>query len=350
MNFRQALHGGLIGGLLMIQGLQGGVVFAQPTDATRAEARAHFDAGVTAFEARAFADALREFQAAYRIAPHPAVKVNIANCHEQLGNPVAALTHFEEFLAESENPPMAQRTQVERAIERLNEQVGFVRLSVQPPTARVRVDGRAIAPSLLAAPVRLEAGSHSVEARAGGYLTGAREFVVEPGATVDLALSLDAIPAAAEPALSPAPPLRTHDEPEEDDGDWALAPIQPLTVAVGATSLAAAAAAGIVALFASGAENDFEASDRIAQDPTQTPTVRLLAFNQSVADADRAEDLSLLADTIGFAAAAGVVTTGVLAVLDVVQDEDENAYSAFTIEPSVAVSATGVSGNVSLTF
>jgi tetratricopeptide (TPR) repeat protein len=60
-----------------------------------ARARTEFQRGVELFQGSDYQRALDAFQEAYRLAPHASVRLNIANCYEQLGRPVEALFHFE---------------------------------------------------------------------------------------------------------------------------------------------------------------------------------------------------------------------------------------------------------------
>src|SRR6478609_6664356 len=62
---------------------QSPAAFAQhaPDGATRARARQNFQTGVAAYQRGDFSVALEAFLTAYRLAPHPTVRVNIANCY-----------------------------------------------------------------------------------------------------------------------------------------------------------------------------------------------------------------------------------------------------------------------------
>ena len=72
-----------------------------------------FAAGVRHFEAGEFEDALESFTQAYRLKPHPIVRVNMANCFEELGRPVEAEFNYERFLSESAEQGGASPDQVE---------------------------------------------------------------------------------------------------------------------------------------------------------------------------------------------------------------------------------------------
>lgn len=170
-----------------------------PPVADRAEARRHFQLGVAAYTAGRWAAALEEFQGAYRLAPHPSVRVNIANCYAHLDRPTDALVHFEQFLAESPSAPDAQVTEVESQINQLRARVGELQLVVTPasvPGLAVTLDGQTVS---LGRPVHLAPGHHVVEALAEGHTTLRREIEAVAGQAQVLTLAL-------EPVAPPTPP------------------------------------------------------------------------------------------------------------------------------------------------
>ncbi|MBX7197194.1 MAG: PEGA domain-containing protein [Sandaracinaceae bacterium] len=156
----------------------------------REAARAEFDQGRRAFEAGAFREALDHFQEAYRLAPHPNVRVNIANCYDQLDRPIEALFHFEHFLTEADHPPAAQRREVESAITRLRQRVGSISLQITPDGAVITIDGSETRRAPVSEPVRVVAGSHTVEIQLEGYRAERQTVVVEGGGTARVALRL----------------------------------------------------------------------------------------------------------------------------------------------------------------
>lgn len=178
---------------------------AGPSTAERAEARRHFQQGVAAYTRGEWAVALEEFQSAYRLAPHPSVRVNMAHCYAHLDRPVEAITHFEQFLAESPSAQTAQTAQVEARIAELRARVGEVQVTVTPADAAglaVTLDGQAVSPGR---PTRLLPGRHVVEAVGGGYAPARREVEVTAGRSQVLSLTLErsAPPAAPAPVVEP---------------------------------------------------------------------------------------------------------------------------------------------------
>jgi tetratricopeptide (TPR) repeat protein len=68
-------------------------------------ARAHYVSAQAYYKQGRVADALREFEEAYRIAPRPAFHYNIAICHEKLGNDAEAIAAYQRYLEESPDAP-----------------------------------------------------------------------------------------------------------------------------------------------------------------------------------------------------------------------------------------------------
>lgn len=173
--------------LLFVGSLAASPAFAQED---REAARSEFEAGRRSFEAGAYREALEHFQEAYRLAPHPNVRVNIANCYDQLDRPIEALFHFEHYLSEAERPPAAQRREVESAIQRLRTRVGAISLQITPDGAQITIDGTETRRAPVAEPVRVTAGPHEVVIELEGYVTERQTVVVQGGGSARVAIRL----------------------------------------------------------------------------------------------------------------------------------------------------------------
>ncbi len=158
-----------------------------------AQAGVHFRGGVAAFTRGEYSVALSEFQSAYRIAPHHAVRVNIANCYMHLGRPIDALNHFESFLSEAAVAGPINRTQraeVDSQIAELRHQVGEVQVRIEPTSVRdpiVVVDGQTADARGL---VRMMPGRHTVEVSADGFSAGRQDVTVTAGQQSTVAILL----------------------------------------------------------------------------------------------------------------------------------------------------------------
>lgn len=172
-----------------------------------AEARRLFAAGRAAWERGEWSQALLAFEGAQRLAPRPAVRVDIANCLARLGLAAEALRQFEAFLDESVDATDDQRTAVEGEIARLRSQVGELQVIASPtgtPGLEVTVDGRVLS---LSGPSHLAPGSHALEVQATGFLPEHRPFDIAAGQALVLDVTLRPDPAAAPspaPAVAPA--------------------------------------------------------------------------------------------------------------------------------------------------
>lgn len=96
-------------------------VRAQPTD-TVADARQHFQSGKQLFDAGDYRGAIREFEAANRLAPAPLLLFNIGLAYERLGEAAPALQHFKAYL--EQQPNASNRSLVEIKIARMEGELG----------------------------------------------------------------------------------------------------------------------------------------------------------------------------------------------------------------------------------
>ncbi|MDP1822601.1 MAG: hypothetical protein Q8L48_05145 [Archangium sp.] len=83
-------------GLLLIAALQG-ALGAEPQEA-RAQAAAHFERAERFFEEGRYPESIREFEAAYALAPHPALLFNLGKCHERMGDLAGALGRYRAYV------------------------------------------------------------------------------------------------------------------------------------------------------------------------------------------------------------------------------------------------------------
>src|SRR6185295_4101772 len=137
---------------------------AQSAEETKARAKALFEQGVADYDAGRYEQALASFQEAYRIRPHPLVNVNIANCYDKLGKALQAVFHFQRFLESDAGSP-AQRDEVNKALERLTQQVGKVLLRITPDGALAIIDQGEQRKSPILEAIQLESGKHDLEVK-----------------------------------------------------------------------------------------------------------------------------------------------------------------------------------------
>lgn len=92
---------------------------AEITAEDKAAARQHFNNGKGAFELGRFADALREYEQAYKLAPLPGFLFNIGQCYRNLDNHEKAIFSFRLYLKKL--PDAKNRAATETLIEELQQ-------------------------------------------------------------------------------------------------------------------------------------------------------------------------------------------------------------------------------------
>ena len=326
------------------------LVIAAPALAqdTRDQARQNFGAGVEAFEAGQYESDLTSFQEAYRLAPHPSVRVNMANCYEHLRRPLEAMFHYEHFLTESPDAPPAQRAEVEEALRTLRGQVGEVTVRVVPDGALVRIDQAEVRRAPILHAIRMVPGSHLFEVRAEGYQSVRREFNVEGGQPADISIRLErgedtvAEPLPVVTAVAPAEEGATiAPEPEgAESGDdlgqsqetrETIAPLDsgggytlttPTIIAGAATGafLVATVVTGILALSANG---DFDDAVARSNDPSLSGPERAQARQDGLDAQSRANTLSTVTDVFLVTSIIGAGATTALFFLTQPDDEEQ---------------------------
>lgn len=314
---------------------------AQDRDA----ARVAFQAGVAAYGDGRYADALESFQDAYRIAPHPSVRVNMANCYEQLGRPVEAVDHFERFLIEASDADPAQSREIRAAITRLRATIGEIFLRVEPEGATVTIDGTTTLRAPILDAVKLVAGTHHIEVSLAGFGSVERRVELAGGGREEVRITLTAgttpMPVAgADPVADPpedgTPPPRDP-PPAERDGRRITTPVWiagGATVALGVTAL-------VVGILALGADSDFEQAVIDSNDPSLSPADRAAARADGLDAEDRASRRALVADILGGAAVAAAAATVVL--FFVTGDDDEDRYARARLRPIATHQSAGLS-------
>jgi hypothetical protein len=346
---------------------------AQDED-TRARAREQFGLGVQRYEAQDYTAALQAFQEAYRLAPHPMVRVNMANCYENLGRPLEALAHFERFLVEATSATRQQRREVETAIRRLQGQIGELQLSIAPDGALVTIDSSETRRAPLLEPVRLAAGTHRLEVRLEGYRTQHRELQVIGGRSERIVIQLERgadepprvaatttarpTPAAStttepRPATEPLPteprpatePLPTEPQPTaapastgapEETASAETEPTPELTgggsgfevratpalIITGSAAAVLTVAAVVSGALALNANDEFERAVLQSNDPSLPQAERELARRNGLSAADTANTASIVTDLFIVGA---ITSAGLAAFFLIVEGMDGGA-------------------------
>ena len=353
--------------------LSPGVAHAQEPD-DRERAHAEFSRGVEAFQAADYATALDAFQEAYRLAPHPAVRVNIANCYDRLGRPLEALFHFEHYLSEAERLTAAQRREVEGSIERLSQQVGSLTFQVTPDGARITIDGADQRRAPVVEPVRVTAGTHVVEVQLEGYAPERQTVDVQGGRTARVALRLRRAEAAiaatsttttsttgasttgttttateteaeattevatTEPVAEPVVEVPAEEPPREGGG---LRMTTPVWIAGGITAalLVGWAITGPLALVAN---SDFDAQVARSNDLSLSEAERQEAGDQARATAGTARALAITSDVLLVATALGAGATVFFFIIAQTEEDGREDTASLQLAPIVSPTSAGI--------
>jgi len=310
---------------------------ARAQEDERTRARTAFEHGVERYQAHEYQSALESFQEAYRLRPHPTVRVNMANCYDRLGRPMEAMFHFERYLAESgSDAPPGQRREVEAALRRLRGRVGEVAVTVTPDNAHIRIDGADERVGPFIEPIRLMPGRHTIAAGGvAGYTTAERAVDVEAGERAEVTLTLErsaggapaaggtgpqpaAQPAAGEADATSAPMVDGSGEPSDTGGGGGMTITTPVWIA-GALTLALGAGAAVTGILALGANSDFEDAVVESNDPMRSLEQREASARRGH---DAAADASTFATVTDVLLAGAVVGAAVTIVLLVTSGDD----------------------------
>ena len=300
-------------------------------DARRAEARQRYEAGVAAYSAGHFKDAVDLFLAADRIAPSAPLSFNIARAYEKLGDDSATLRWYRDYRRRAPTAPNAGEVgaNIERLEGRLKSK-GVQQLTVLsvPDGATVNIDDSAA--GITPGTFDLPPGRHRLVLIKRGYTDAEADVELSAEHAQDVTLRLESAPATAEqPVDAPAPvPVkepppaapRATAEPSKGFGVWPW-------VAMGA-GVATLGGALTFELLRQSAEQAAE------DDPTQIGYHDHLESMQSRRTAAR-----VLAGVGG----ALVVTGGVLLTIDLAGRKSERA-AALGFVPVAGGAATTLSG------
>ncbi len=102
----------------------------------RAEARAHYQAGVKSYAGGDYQGAIREFSAAQQLVPADLNNYNLALCYDKLGDADPAIQYYRAFL--DKQPNTEKRAEIEASISRLE--------AAQRSAASKKAEGRRAAP------------------------------------------------------------------------------------------------------------------------------------------------------------------------------------------------------------
>lgn len=134
------------------------------------DARAHFARAVTLYTDANFEAALVEFQRAFTLSHNPNLLYNLAAAHESLGHFVEARDALEAYRMRGTPAVVATRAaELDARLARLRERIGTLRVLLDTPGLRVRLDGVEVPAARARAGVAVSAGVRVVTLDADGY-------------------------------------------------------------------------------------------------------------------------------------------------------------------------------------
>jgi hypothetical protein len=152
--------------------------FAQD-DMTDAIARQHKVAGDNAMNALNYEGALKEYDAAAALEPHPLLLYNRARAFQALGRMPEALEYFQAFAREAPPTLLARVRGLDDVIDRLRGQVGELEIVCNISGATVLVRAVKVGTAPLK-PRAFTAGPATISVLADGYRAEDRNIVIAP--------------------------------------------------------------------------------------------------------------------------------------------------------------------------
>lgn len=150
-----------------------------------------FERGYLLAEQGNLEGAIDEFQRAYALSPHYSVLYNLAQAHAAAGHPVEAVAAFRRYLTEGGDAISgARRAQVQAAMAYHGRRIGRLRLRVNPASATISVDGRALGSARGLGELELSSGQHLVLVEAPHHLSRPIEIEIEGGLARSLNVEL----------------------------------------------------------------------------------------------------------------------------------------------------------------
>ena len=265
--------------------------------------------------------ALEKFRSAYDKFPSPKILLNIGTTLRQLGRNVEAAQIYESYLADAERDP-AREKDVKRVLDEIDAVVGRILVTVDDPTATLRLDGKQIDPFAKGESRRVEPGEHTLMAEKPGAPPAIQSIVVKPRQEHFVTLRF------TPPPPPPPPPVQNTQ--------------RTLGLAlggVGAVTLVAGIVVGFVAIGQSSA-----ASARCYDGG--------VACDAEGIELDQSAKTSATISTVGFAVGGGVLAAGALIWLVSPQPTKEPAPAApaaptarwLAVRPIVGGATLGIGG------
>lgn len=143
-------------------------------------ARDAFNRGMAALQGSRFRDAAEALEASWRGRPMPVVLYNLGLAYRGMGRNLDAVDTFERYLSAPEPGVSPQRlSALRQEIERLRGTLVRLQVTLRPPRATLRMDGRPLV--VIDGEALVDPGVHTVDGAAEGHQPAHRELDLAPG-------------------------------------------------------------------------------------------------------------------------------------------------------------------------
>jgi hypothetical protein len=140
-----------------------------PDESKKAEAKAHFEKGLTLLNDEAWSAALAEFLISRELYPTRAATKNAGTALRKLQRYDESLDMYETLLREFPNMPPEARAEAQQAVAEMRDLVGTIDIRGAEPGAAIIISGQARGEWPPVTPLRVSAGAHVVRLLKDGF-------------------------------------------------------------------------------------------------------------------------------------------------------------------------------------
>src|ERR1041384_438707 len=169
-------------------------------ESAKQEAARRFEHAIKLYEDSDYTLALAEFERVYELVPDYRVLYNIGQVSIQLGRYARAYRTLKEYVARGGNDlPPGGAAAVQADLTQLAGKVAQLSVQVSQAGAEISVDGAAMGPAPLAAPLVVDVGEHRVQVELPGYVTQSQTFTLAGGDRREGSFTLLPLPPSTKP-------------------------------------------------------------------------------------------------------------------------------------------------------
>jgi|GEM_PF-2414218 len=176
----------------------------------KAEARRHYESGLSLVKSKTYGEAIAEFNQAYDMGHGFAVQYDIGRAYVAIDEPVLAIKAMRKYLVEGgKRIASSRRKQVVAEIAKQERLVVSVSVHAELDGAVLKVDGAEVGKTPLPDGLQVKAGAHLFSASAAGYQPWEQRMDAVGGERRILEIHFEPIEATAavpQPAASPSAP------------------------------------------------------------------------------------------------------------------------------------------------